>query len=172
MHRPHLEIVDRDIENPMWSRVHDGDKTNPRLIRGQVNIRESAIMELYARGALNDVQFKVAGMFRHLWEVLGGAGAKAIDYGREAVDGGGVRDPISVRQIDAGNRLHEVRQLVGSRNYRLLCAVAGEGRTLASIAVSKRERLTAADNLRSALDDVAVEWKMATRSQKNLERAG
>jgi hypothetical protein len=94
---------------------------------------------------------------------MGGKGAGAIDYGREHVDGGKARDPITEREVNAGKELARCRALLGVRMYGLVSAVCGEGFALTELLASKRERLTAADMLRMGLDDLAAMWRLATR---------
>jgi hypothetical protein len=101
------------VENPFYSRAHPADSTNPRTIPAMMNIRESAITTLAARGVLDAAQVAAATRFRALWEAIGGKGASAIDYGREHVDGGKARDPITERQVNAGKELARCRALLG-----------------------------------------------------------
>ncbi|XEN30469.1 hypothetical protein M728_001066 [Ensifer sp. WSM1721] len=117
-----------------------------------------------SRGVLDAAQVAAADRFRALFEAMGGKGAGAIDYGREHVDGGKRRDPITERQMNAGRELARCRDLLGARLYGLVSAVAGEGRSLYEVVgKGKRERLTAADMLRMGLDDLAGMWRLATR---------
>ncbi|AJD41266.1 hypothetical protein C9413_24315 [Rhizobium sp. SEMIA 4085] len=151
------------VENPYFSRAHPADSANPRTIPAIVNIRESAITTLASRGVLDAAQVAAADRFRALFEAMGGKGASAIDYGREHVDGGKARDPITERQVNAGKELARCRALLGVRMYRLVSAVCGEGFALTELLASKRERLTGADMLRMGLDDLAGLWGIATR---------
>lgn len=161
--RAHLELRPVKLDNPGFSRDHAEDKLgNLRIIDGVINIRESAIETLYARGALNIAQKWAADKYRGLFEAMGGAGASAIDYSRDAVDGGPARDPISERQVEAGRELKRCRIWLGVRNYELVRKVCGEGKALSDIFPAKRDRLTAADNLRHALDDLLILWRKAT----------
>ncbi len=77
------------VDNPYYSRAHCEDPTNPRTIPAVMNIRESALTTMAARGVLNAAQVAAAPRFRALWESMGGMGASAIDYGREQVDAAG-----------------------------------------------------------------------------------
>lgn len=150
------------VDNPEFSRDHREEyAANFKKVKVSINAKESAIGLLASRGALDKAQIKAADRFRSLWERLGGAGAGAMDYTKEAVDGGGATDPISLRQLAAGMELKQCRELLGARNYGLVCRVAGEGHALTELYEEKRDRLTAADNLRAALDDLAIMWKLA-----------
>lgn len=159
---PKAEIKQQEVDNPDFSRDHaEGRYGNYRKISAAVNVKESAIAVLASRGGLDKAQIKAADKFRGLWERMGGAGAGAMDYTKEPVDGGGATDPISLRQLAAGMELKICRELLGARNYSLVCRVAGEGQALTELYEAKRDRLTAADNLRAALDDLAIMWKLA-----------
>lgn len=171
MHRPHLEIVDRDIENPMWSRVHDGDKTNPRLIRGQVNTLESPISYLASKGVLEPHQVAAADIFRQLYERVGGSGAKAMDYTQPFVDGGNVaRSPLREGLRHAGLELVSAHDALdkayGLYGYRLVCYICGEGRHIRELTATRRQETTMIDNLKAYLDCLAEHWNLSTTRRK------
>lgn len=163
---PDFRVI--QIENPHWSRAHDGDRGNPRFIPGVVSLRESAIVALYVRGAIDDAQYKAAEKFRRLFETLGGSGARSIDTTRDFVDGGKFPDPIGEAQIDAGKQLAAAYEALtkeyGLYAWRLVSMVCGEGRSLMDLSQVKRERLTLADNLRRYLDLLCVHWCLANRA--------
>ncbi len=154
-----------DIENPHYSRAHAGASGNPKSVCAAVNLRESPIAMMAAKGHLEAHQVAAAVKFRKLWEALGGAGAGSFDYSREHVDGGGAREPITDRQIDAGKKLKECQGHIGVRAFGVVERVAGEGVPIAKLGGSHRERTTLADYLRHALDDLADLWGMKTRAK-------
>lgn len=154
----HTEMAIVEIENPHYSKAHEGARGNPKTTTAAMNLRESPIAMMAAKGHIEPHQLQAANKFRWLWEALGGAGAGSFDYSREPVDGGGAREAITDRQIDAGFLLKECQTVLGPRHYDVVCKVAGEGRTIAEMCSSKREKLTLADYLRHALDDLAVHW--------------
>lgn len=154
----HTDIAIVEIDNPHYSKVHEGARGNPKTTTAAMNLRESPIAMMAAKGHIEPHQLQAANKFRRLWEALGGAGAGSFDYSREPVDGGGAREAITDRQIDAGFLLKECQTVLGPRHYDVVCKVAGEGRTIAEMCGSKREKLTLADYLRHALDDLAVHW--------------
>lgn len=78
------------------------------------------------------------------------------------------RHVISARQIEAATKfrsayldLRAAREELGLRHYRLLISLIGEDRELDEIAPDKRACLTAVDNLRASLDDLAAMWAPA-----------
>ena len=147
-----------EVDNPYFSADHREGPSNPKRIKAVKNMRESAVETLFARGKLDEAQKKAADRFRATWEACGGAGAGAMDYAQLRVDGGGAKDPISDRQIDASKALRACRDILGQRNYDLVCKVAGQGLSLSDITSEARLRLTLADNLRASLDDLARMW--------------
>lgn len=154
-----LKVQTAEVDNPYFQPGYAESPSNPRTVRAYVNVRESAIETLFARGSLDRPQKQAADRFRSLWETMGGAGAGAIDYTQEHVDGGGASDPISLRQLAAGKELKRCRILLGARGFALVSNVAGDGRSLPEVAgPTKRDRLSAADALRGFLDDLAEMW--------------
>lgn len=159
-----LDLETVEMANPYFNGNHKVSPDNPEKVKVVKNLRESAVETLFARGHLDEAQKKAADRFRRIWEACGGAGTGASDYGREYVDGGGARDPITQRQVDAGKALNECRNLLGARNYDLVCQVCGQGMALLDVAEGDRSRRTAADNLRDSLDDLAEMWGIVRRS--------
>lgn len=159
----HSKVKLVEIDNPHYSKVHAGASGNPKTVTAAMNLRESPVAMMAAKGHLEAHQVEAAIKFRRLWESLGGSGAGSFDYSREPVDGGGAREPISDRQIDAGIQLKGCRDLLGRRHYDVVSMVAGEGRTIAEIGTSKRARHTLADYLKDALEDLAVHWGFQKR---------
>jgi len=150
------------VENPNWSRDHHGRRDNPRYISAEVSLRESAIVALRAKGAIDEPQHQAAEQFRRLFEAIGGKGARAIDYSREFVDGGRFPDPIGDRQIDAGKKLAAAYDVLtaahGLYAWRLLGYICGEGRSIRDLTETRRQRDTMADNLRAYLDCLCAHW--------------
>ncbi len=160
--KPKIEVRNALVDNPYFSRAHDGEDANPLKIRAEINIRESAITTMAARGNIAEHQVAAAVKFRKLWEDLGGVGARAFDYSREPVDGGIRTDPISTRQMEAGKQLKACRDILGARPYDIVCKVAGEGFAITELVKTHRERTTMADYLKHALDDLAEHWGFKT----------
>lgn len=163
-----IEVV--SLDNPYFSRDHIASAGNPAKITVARNRRESGISELAAKGALNASQVAAADKFRLLFEAMGGAGARAIDPAKEAVDGGKIPDPISARAFQAGVELKRAAQHLqtshGLYGYKLVCYVAGEGRTIREMTETRRQRDTMTDGLRMCLDALAVLWGFAAQQRR------
>lgn len=152
------EVCIVEIENPHFSRTHEGSPGNPKTITAAMNLRESPIAMMAAKGNLLPHQVEAAIKFRRLWETLGGAGAGSFDYAKEPVDGGGARDPITESQINAGIELKACSLVIGQRAFNIVEKVAGQGFTISQLGASHRERTTLADYLRNALEDLSEHW--------------
>jgi hypothetical protein len=162
-HRPNLEFGTSEVENPMFSRDHAaGKQGNVRRITAIINIRESGIATMTAKGALDTAQVAAADKYRQLWETMGGAGAGAIDYGRVNVDGGPAREPITERQVSAGKEVNRCRNLLGRHGFELVTMIAGQRKSLHDLYSTRRDRDTAADMLRVYLTQLAEMWGYAT----------
>jgi len=159
-----MEVQSEFVDNPYWRPDLDGEASIPRKIRASVNVRESAVGTLAARKLIDDSQAEAATRFRRHWEATGGAGAQAIDYSRDKVDGGRIADPIDIGQMTAARKLAEAERTLGERNYELVRRVCGEGAAMTEIFTDKRARLTATDNLRASLDDLARIWGIAVKA--------
>lgn len=156
-------IIDNKAPNPHFNPRYAGAPGNPEHVTVARNVRESPIALMASKGHLEKHQLEAASRFRGYWEALGGAGAGAFDYSKEPVDGGGIREAISDRQVNASVVLRKCQEALGPRHYDIVCRVAGEGRTIYELGSSKRERTTLADYLKHALDDLAVHWGIQRR---------
>ena len=161
MQHPAIQTMTTTVENPLWSRQHEGASANPRFIEARINIKESAVGTLAARKLIDVAQAEAATRFRRYWEATGGAGVGAMDYARDKVDGGQIADPIDIAQMKAAKKLAEAELTLGERNYDLVRKVCGEGHAMTELFAEKRDRLTAADNLRASLDDLCRIWGVA-----------
>jgi len=162
-------LIDADVENPLYERAHDGERWNPKTIAVARNLRESTFASLVGRKMLDVQQVSAARKFLGYYEAMGGSGAQAIDYSKEPVDGGGAREAISDRQVEAGIRLNEARQHIGNRHYTIVERIIGEGYTIAQISKDHRERTTNADYLKHALDDLCALWGINRPSDRPVK---
>jgi hypothetical protein len=149
-----VELVTVEVDNPLFTADHAEGPGNPKKTKVTVNARESAIVSLSVRGFLKPHQEAAAGRFRRVWETSSGLRRKQTF---EHVD---VRTVLSISDevVDASRELQRCREQLGLRNYMLLVAVCGYGRALSEMFPVKRARLTAADNLRNSLDELAWIW--------------
>lgn len=164
--QPKIKVKTVTVDNPFYSKAHQGAGANPVKIKAQMNIRESAIVTLAARKQINEAQLAAATRFRALYEAMGGAGTGSFDYSREPVDGGGSREPLTERQIRAGQELKRCREILGVKAYDIMSKVAGQGYAIGELAKSHRERTTLADYLKDGLDEMARNWGYENRGKQ------
>lgn len=162
-------LIDTEVENPLYQKAHDGERWNPDKIPAARNLRESTFASLVGRKVIDIQQVMAARKFLGYYEAMGGSGAQAIDYSHEPVDGGGAREAISDRQVEAGIRLKEAREHLGNRPYLIVERIIGEGYTIAQISNGQRECKTNADYLKNALDDLCALWGINSQSNKPVK---
>lgn len=159
-----VDAARRLVDNPLYVAEHHG---NASKIEAFVNVRESAITALAAKGVLSPAQTAAADRYRRLYECMGGKGAGAMDYSRVVVDGGPSPDPIKPIQIEAGRELKAVHEMLvkahGEYAYRLVGYIAGQGYSIHDLCETRRQRDTMTDNLRMYLDLMAAEWGFSTQ---------
>jgi hypothetical protein len=157
-----MVLGEAEVDNPYFAADHPENGSNPKRVRALINVRESAVVTLFNRGYLKQHQFRAAVRFNRTWEIMNGRRGGSFS---EHVDG--YRHPsISSSVIDAGKELQQCQSVLLGRQYRLVCEVCGQGRSLAETSYVKDSdrrnkdtaRLTAADYLRDSLDDLACMW--------------
>lgn len=165
---PHLksDVIEVEIDNPSLNRSQTIDRINPLKVRAYRNLNESPIGRMLARGQLTPPQGEAASKFRVLWEDMGGRGVQAMDYAKTPVDGGGIAEPISIRQMDAAKKLNELRKHLGGRTYNILVKIVGEEIEPSRLGQTHRERLTIADYMKDGLGDTATFWGLQTAQRK------
>lgn len=118
------ELVMKQIQDP-----YDG-----KPIMAVSNVHESILERWMNTETICPFQYEAGHRFRGIWETARLGGARAIDYGRERVDGGLIADPISDRSMDATKELNAIAHYVGEAGYQRLIAVVGEGLGISQIA--------------------------------------
>lgn len=116
-----------EIDNPLHSRDHADSATNPRKALAMFDMRESYPGFLYAKRWIDDAQKRAADRVRFAYELMGGAGAKAIDYARENVDGGQIAQTVTSQHLQAAKWLREAHDVLGPDGYGLIVRYCGEG---------------------------------------------
>lgn len=153
------------VDNPLYLRAHDGERWNPKEIHSAINVKESALTVLEQRGLIDDAQVKAGERFRSIWEALGGSGAGSFDYSREPVDGGGAREALTERQIQAGQDLAKARLVLGI-GYEVMVKVAGEGLGISELTENMSKRRAYTEYLKDGLTALAKHWGYENRGVK------
>lgn len=155
---PHAEVVIVDVLNPNHDWRYPENQGNPKHVKAAVNMRESPAAHWFHKDLIDQAQYRAAVEFRRLWEMGGGAGARAFDYTQEPVDGGGVPDPINIAQIDALRRLRDVEAVLGPADYVLVRDVCGTCLPLGQLFASKWQQQKGSERCRDMLTILAEFW--------------
>ena len=159
-------------DNPYFSPIHAETSSNIRRIIVTVNLKESAISSLAARGVLEAHQ-AAACRFEKLWVVFVGSSLRKSQVRAKlsptfqsrwpvAAAGGGVRTSC---HSSAGR----------DRCFILLVRVCDEGRALRELGLGDSRRVLAslADALRWTLDDLALRWGfLSTNAEQKTQKGG
>lgn len=169
----HPNFILIDVDNPNYQPGNDGEPGNPKKERAAYNYRESPIAFMRARRYITESQAKAGVKFRLLYEKCGGGGARAIDWRKEPVDGGGWFDPFTDNRMEAAKELQQIQDKLGREGYLLVEKVCGNCIFINDLAhaegYSKRYVTKLSRNLQECLDVLAVYWgfqRLKTRSYR------
>ena len=163
---PHAECIVVDVDNPYFNRAYGDGSGNLRKIKAMVNMRESPAAHWLHKEKIDTSQYRAAVKFRRLWEMGGGAGAGALDYGKEPVDGGAPPDPINIAQIDALRELRNIQAVLGPADYSLARDVCGACLPIGQIARTSHEQRKLSERCRHCLYVLADYWGFLTRHMR------
>lgn len=153
---PNIRLI--EVDNPNYQREHAESRSNPRRIECAFNPNESYIGWLHVKNKITDAEYKAAGRVRQAFEAMGGAGASAIDYSRDAVDGGRIAEPITPRQMQAGITLRDVHASLGPQGHDLVLRIAGEGCWPRDLSPDPEGQRYLRNRLKECLEHLAVHW--------------
>jgi hypothetical protein len=144
-----------------------------------INIRESAIGHMAARGRIDATQLQAAERFRRLWERAAIGPSRSLDPERFGT--GGHEDPISEALLIAHQELAAAMRGVGKIGCRLLVQVIVEGRRIEDVARAwgqaggivsgRRAEGYVTGRVVEALDDLVRVWRMEARGRPRRCRA-
>ena len=165
---PHVDMAVITVDNPYYDRSHPESGTNPKRSRAQFNMRESYAGLLYGRHAIDTGQWEAAGIIRRAYEAMGGAGARAIDYERERVDGGQIAQTVVDRHLEAAGKLAEALKALGPEGYDLTLRLAGEGQSPKDLSPVESRQRYLRERFKECLDTLAVLWGKKLRENDAL----
>lgn len=143
------------------------------------NIKHDVVEWLFARNLIDEAERQAGLEFAKLVEGAGIVGAKAIDFSRDVVDGGGALPDMAVQRIEATKRLIYLAEKIGRESYELLWVVLVNGIPLWEVAtqIDKSDGPTTqyrkryfARMFRNALNEAAIVWKMADRGSTRRDQ--
>jgi len=167
--KAHVEII--DIDNPYFNAAQEGESGNVKKIRAAVNMMESPAAHWLHKGLIDVAEYRAASHFRSLFERAGGTGAKAMDFTREKVDGGGFITPISDSRIDATNKLAELHGVIGHDGFGLMTTLCGQCTPMGEAFVTKHMQDKAGKLCRELLTRLAEYWGWKSRPTRSIRAA-
>lgn len=149
-----------EVDDPMG--LEPGDR-----IVVMRSIRNDPLANMHAKGYIDDAQYHGGRAFQRDWEKAE-RGPRAIDPGKECVDGGVMPEPITDGQKRSVVRLNQVERELGLDGSAIIYDVLVGGLSMAQ--VGERRGLESARwqdyfsrRLRECLDRLAVFYGFATR---------
>lgn len=165
---PDVNFVMMDVDNPMFSGDHRESQSNPRQVKAAFNTGESYAGLLYGRRSIDREEWEAAGMIRSAYEAMGGAGASAIDYRVEKVDGGQIPSTITDRHLRAASLLKDAHLALGPAGYDLTIKLAGQGMSPRDIAAKERMQKYYCERFKECLNTLAVFWGKKARPMRSF----
>ena len=156
------QVAAVEVDDPMG--LEPGDK-----IVTLRSIRNDPLGRLHSHRQIDEAQYQGGRAFQVDWEKAE-RGPQAVDPGREYVDGGQMREPITERQRKAVLRLNRVERELGADGSALVHEVLISGLTLQQI--GQRRGLSSqrwidyfARRLQECLDRLALIYGFATEKR-------
>jgi hypothetical protein len=159
-----------EVDNPLHMKDHDESATNPKRITASFNMRESYVGYLRQKEMITAAEKRAADRVRAAVECLAGANM-ALDYGREPVDGGGPREPLTERQYQAGKTLKEVSDRLGMQGSAVVVSMCAHNEWPKDLPHEKLRDYRSL-RLRECLEELAVMWGWQTRRFISYVRTG
>jgi hypothetical protein len=129
------------------------------------SLRDDVLGHLLAREHIDQAQYEAGRLYEKYAEQAEIGNLKAMDPTKEAVDGGGIHEPITDKQIAAVRHLTEARGVLGRRNEMLVRKIIVEKKRFKEIARSPAELDVrhARQTFIECMEELAVFWNMAGR---------
>jgi hypothetical protein len=152
------EVVAVEVDNPLA--LEPGEK-----IVALRSIRHDPLGRLHAHRQIDDAQYRGGRAFQNDWE-RAERGPRAIDPGREHVDGAQGREPITEGQRQAVLRLNRAERELGADGAAIVHDVLVQGLTMEQVGqkrglASQRWNDYFARRLRECLDRLALVYGFA-----------
>lgn len=158
--------VSRDL--PINSRVAIAIVADPYSASGEKisvvrSVRDDPLADMYSRSQIDTAQYEAGRRWQRYHEVTQIGPIAAIDPGKEAVDGGRMRDPITDRQIDAFREMMKADRVLGNMGAQLMRDLLGQGLTVGQMCEkydckTGRKQTFLSIRVRECLDDLGKLW--------------
>lgn len=136
-----------------------------RVVR---SVRDDPLAGMHARNQIDDAQLAAGRLWQRYHEDSEIGGARAIDFTKEAVDGGRFKEPDITRQSKALAELKRAHAVLQEYGQSIFYDVLVRRMTITQIAASRsitsgRQISSLMERFRSDLDSVGKLWGFITR---------
>ena len=130
------------------------------------SIRDDPLAYMASHRQIDEAQYQAGRKWQKLHECSTIGVIRAIDPGKEAVDGGMMREFLTDSQIDAFKKLSAAYRELGQTGGKMVMLVLGEGRSIADAATrwgytDDRSVNYFSRRFRECLETLAVHWGFA-----------
>ncbi len=127
------------------------------------SIRNDPLADMLSRGVIDQALFQAGRKWERLHECTQIGPISAIDPGKEAVDGGKPREPLSDRQIDAFKELAIADRLLGQMGSQIIRQLLGQRLTIGQMCghhnlKTGRQQNFLSLRVRECLEDLGKLW--------------
>lgn len=161
------ETVETDIDNPFFNRGHKESRSNPRRVKGMLNVKAGYVIQLYAQGLISAAEKMAAEKMANAFHMSGGNGAPGMDYEKTPVDGGSPKEPISERVVLGVQILTQAKIALGPKGYSLAYGIVCHGLKPSDIETDRAAREYTSKRFRECLDTLAIEWGYKARQPRS-----
>jgi len=158
------ELVEREVADPGFDPAYS-TSGKVETVTVLVNVRESSVAQMHARGQIDDAQKVAADRLRAVFERAGLSGVKAMDPTRERVDGSRTRDSMTDTRLDAARELSVLARELGKIGFPVCVLICGDRLSVREMAqrmlgrpANKRELSYYGRLLRDHLDILCFHW--------------
>ena len=151
------QVAPMEVDNP----YEQGEK-----ILVMRSTRDDLLAKLHSRHQIDEAQYHAGRAYQKDFELCE-RGPKAIDFTKEAVDGGVMPEPITKAQWEAGKRLAEVNKMLGQDGSSIANAFLIDMRSMDWVCnrreyFTERDRVYLGRRFRDCLDELAKYYGFAT----------
>lgn len=162
-------IYDRTgADLPINSRVAIAIVSDPYSTTGEKinvvrSVRDDPLADMYSRSLIDTAQYEAGRRWQRYHELTQIGPIAAVDPGKEAVDGGRMRDPITDRQIDAFREIMKADKMLGQIGAQIVRDLLAHGLTVGQMyekydCRTGRRQTFLSIRVRECLDELGKMW--------------
>lgn len=143
--------------------VSDPFSTVGEKITVMRSVRDDPLADMLSRHVIDEAMFQAGRTWQRYHELTQIGPIAAIDPGKEAVDGGKMRDPITDKQIDAFREIMKADKILGQQGSQLMRDLLAHGMTVGQMYVkydckTGRRMNFLSLRVRECLEDLGKLW--------------